>query len=80
MRALNFRFVRTWFARYWLAGPGLTSTGAALMAIPIPGFAVVAAAIAIAVEHRRASTAGLVADRKPRPLGDTGTPGILGRP
>ncbi len=73
-----------WPSTQWyystLAMPALTPIAAALMAIPIPGFAVVTAAIAIAIEHRRASTAGLVADWKPGPLGDTGTPGILGRP
>ena len=64
-----------WPSTQWyystLAMPALTSVAAALMAVPVPGFAVVAAAIAVAVEHRRASTTSLVADWKP---------GILGRP
>jgi hypothetical protein len=64
-----------WPSTQWyystLAMPALTSIAAALMAIPVPGFAVVAAAVAVAVEHRRASSDGLVADWKP---------GILGRP
>jgi hypothetical protein len=73
-----------WPSTQWyystLAMPALTSIAAALMAVPIPGFAVVAAVIAVAVEHRRASSSGLVADWKPGSVGDTGAPAILGRP
>jgi hypothetical protein len=64
-----------WPSTQWyystLAMPALTSIAAALMAIPVPGFAVVAAVIAVAVEHRRSASVGLVADWKP---------GILARP
>ena len=64
-----------WPSTQWyystLGMPALTSVAAALMAVPVPGFAVVAAAIAVAVEHRRSSTNTLVADWKP---------GILARP
>ena len=64
-----------WPSTQWyystLAMPALTAIGAALMAIPVPGFAVVAAAIAIAAEHRRSTSTSLVADWKP---------GILARP
>ena len=64
-----------WPSTQWyystLAMPALTSIAAALMAIPIPGFAVVAAAVAVAAERRRTASAGLVEDWKP---------GILARP
>lgn len=64
-----------WPSTQWyystLAMPALTSIAAALMAVPVPGFAVVAAAVAVAAEHRRVSSSGLVADWKP---------GILARP
>jgi hypothetical protein len=64
-----------WPSTQWyystLAMPALTSVAAALMALQVPGFAVVAAAIAVAVERRRTSTTSLVADWKP---------GILARP
>jgi hypothetical protein len=58
----------------------LTPIAAALMAVPIQGFAVVAAVVAVAVEHRRTSSTGLVADWLPGPPEGTGAPGILGRP
>jgi hypothetical protein len=64
-----------WPSTQWyystLAMPALTAIGGALMAVPVPGFAVVAAAIAIAAEHRRSASTSLVADWKP---------GILARP
>lgn len=67
-----------WPSTQWyystLAMPALTSVAAAFMAIPVPGIAVVAAVVAVAVERRRTSSAGLVADWRP------GKPGILARP
>jgi hypothetical protein len=58
-----------WPSTQWyystLAMPALTSIAAALMAIPVPGIAVVAAAVAVAVERRRTSSDSLVADWKP---------------
>lgn len=57
-----------WPATQWyystLAIPALTPVGAALMAVPVPGF-VVLAAIAVAVERRNTSLKKLVADWRP---------------
>ena len=73
-----------WPSTQWyystLAMPALTPIAAALMAVPIQGFAVVAAVVAVAVEHRRTSSTGLVADWMPGSPEGTGAPGILGRP
>jgi hypothetical protein len=59
-----------WPATQWyystLAVPALTPIAAAIMAVPIPG-AVVAAAVAVAVERRNTSWTRLVADWKPHP-------------
>jgi hypothetical protein len=59
-----------WPATQWyystLAVPALTPIAAAIMAVPIPG-AVVAAAVAVAVQRRNTSWARLIADWKPGP-------------
>ena len=57
-----------WPATQWyystLAIPALTPVAAALMAVPVPGF-VVLAAIAVAVERRNTSVGKVVADWRP---------------
>jgi hypothetical protein len=60
----------TWPATQWyystLALPALTPVAAAILAIPVPGAAVVAA-VAVAVERRNTSIARLAADWRPAP-------------